>query len=213
MTQYLTNEEINEIAINFNDYQKKYLAAKKESERNKYSRLMEECITKLKFLVFNRTSRYRQFSNFQDLEQDGFEGLMLALHSYNPNKGAFSWWAEKYIKTKISRCANNHSVFRIPIKQARLTKPHWVDHMPYDEAIDNRTPESCTMTCELNSRVIGAITQLKPDLQKIVNLTFGLNGINPHNITMITERLKITRSQYSKLLKEANTELRKIISD
>ena len=81
------------------------------------------CIDKCRCLVANRVGKYKKFSNYEDLEQDGYEALVLALRTYNPKKGSFTWWADKYISTRIARCANTHSTIRFPLKKAREIKP------------------------------------------------------------------------------------------
>src|SRR6202046_3279692 len=64
------------------------------------------CMEKFRYLVTMRTNRYKNFSNHEDLIQEGYEALLKAMNSYNPNKGNLFWWIHKYIDTRISRSAN-----------------------------------------------------------------------------------------------------------
>lgn len=47
------------------------------------------CIDKFKYLVTMRTNRYKKFSNYDDLNQEGMEALVKAMKNYNPKKGIF----------------------------------------------------------------------------------------------------------------------------
>jgi RNA polymerase sigma factor (sigma-70 family) len=117
----LTAEEIDKLALQFCDIKSKY--EQNALSKNLFSKECNVCINKLSYLVYNRTNRYRKFSNYEDLVQEGFEGLMSALKNFDPSKGNFVGWANKYIGTKVSRAANNHSSLRIPIKKAGDMKP------------------------------------------------------------------------------------------
>jgi len=47
------------------------------------------CIDKFKYLVTMKTNRYKTFSNYDDLNQDGLEALIKSMKNYNPEKGIF----------------------------------------------------------------------------------------------------------------------------
>src|SRR5579885_2444090 len=88
------------------------------------------CIEKFRYLVTMKTGRYKAFSNYEDLNQEGLEALIKAMANYNPNKGSFFWWAHKYIDTRISRSANLHTTIRFPLKVAKETAPHKESVLP-----------------------------------------------------------------------------------
>src|SRR5437899_1182013 len=77
------------------------------------------CIEKFSYLVFMRTNRYKNFSNYEDLNNDGLEALIRSMINYNPSKGNFFWWSHKYIDTEIARSANLHTTIRYPLKYAK----------------------------------------------------------------------------------------------
>lgn len=195
----LTVEEIDAIALN-------YLALLK----NKASKeAQNECISKLKFLVSNHTRKYKQFSNYADLEQDGMEALLLALRTFKSSKGSFAWWANKYIKTRICRSANNHSTIRVPIKKAK-------DHVPWKVDLSSISEEDQLVDCSENNclkyellLLIKQELESLNDLQKnIIKLYFGID-CEKLSIEKICESVGLTRNQVLKELKLSINKIKK----
>lgn len=167
----------------------------------------EAFISRFKYLVINRTAKYRKFSNYKDLEQDGFEALFLALRTYDPSKGSFTWWADKYISTRVARAANTHSTIRVPLKKARTMKPYKTATIPIlvDSQLD---PQSSFEVVETNQQVLRAVQELPEQHQNLINLIYGFKGQKPHSVGNALEVLSISRSQCLKMLKEAEGQLR-----
>jgi DNA-directed RNA polymerase specialized sigma subunit len=88
------------------------------------------CVEKFGYLVTMKTSRYKSFANYQDLNQEGYEALLKGMKNYNPKKGNAFWWFHKYIDTRISRSANLHTTIRYPLKVAKALPPHKESTMP-----------------------------------------------------------------------------------
>ena len=67
---------------------------------------INEAVRKLTPMVYKMAHKYarnHKAKDFDDLVQDGFEGLMKAYHKYDPNKGtAFSSYAYQWIFAHIS---------------------------------------------------------------------------------------------------------------
>ena len=198
-------DEVNVIA-------KKFLKLKdlaehgSESEKKEYEKYKNYCMNKLSYLIDNKTYRYKRFANYPDLRQDAFDALFNAFKSFKPNEGDFTWWANRYIQTQVSRSANKHSVIRIPLKKAKLTPPHKVSSFPVmmDEA-DNAAEVIETM--EDSSILHEAINQLPEKQQKIVLMYFNFAD-KKASISSISKELKISRPVCVKLLTEAKVSLR-----
>lgn len=207
---YPQQEEIDRLA-------RELCALKQECSRNpslhsKFRKFQSYCFEKFGYLVKLRTSRYKQFSNYQDLEQDGFEALMLACKTYDPNKGSFTWWADKYISTRISRAANAHSTIRYPLKKAKETKPHKTSTIPVlvDQA---PSPYEVLSQNQTKENIQNAMLLMPTELTKVLSLIYGLEGCKPHTVNEMVSKLGITRSLGLKLLNEAKAELKiKLVS-
>jgi RNA polymerase sigma factor (sigma-70 family) len=139
-----------------------------------------------------KTSRYKTFSNYDDLNQEGYEALIKAMNNYNPSKGSFFWWAHKYIDTRISRSANLHTTIRYPLKVAKNTTPHKEAIMP-TQIEERYCPDLELENVQTNSAIQKAIMLLTEDQKKIINLAFGFEGDKPMSVNKICKQLNISR--------------------
>ena len=204
----LTKEEIDEIATKYVKLRAVAEKTGKDKDAINFKIYQDFCIRKLHVLVSYHVKKYKKFSNYKDLEQDGLEALINALGTFNPNKGSFAWWASKYIKTRIVRNANAHSTIKFPMKTAKEIKPHKISIMPIctDSA---PLPLENVEAIENSIRIGGAIKTLTDEQRQIVNMKYGFNGIREHSIIKILEMLSISRQQYIKLLSEAENQIRR----
>lgn len=209
--KYLSQEEINGIAKQFIMLRNKAEKSKSKKIKSEYKQYQNYCVEKLKFLIVNKTNKYRKFSNHPDLEQDGYEALILALRTYDPGKGAFSWWADKYISTRVSRAANAHSTIRFPLKKAKEMRPYKISIIPV--IIDSEPDASEKLeNSQRVENILSAIKKLPEQHQKVINMTFGFNGIRQYSISNVTKQLSISRPQFLKILEEAKEKLREILN-
>jgi RNA polymerase sigma factor (sigma-70 family) len=160
------------------------------------------CINKFKYLVTMKTGRYKTFSNYEDLNQEGFEALLKAMKTYNPKKGSFFAWAHHYIGTRISRSANLHTTIRYPLRVAKETAPHKEAVMPI--IIEEQyCPDKQLENSQVNFAIQNAFTSLN-DLQKqIISLAYGLEGDKPMSINKICKKLNISRLHCIKIMNNA----------
>ena len=198
----LTEEEAKEILIELIRLRKKSKRGG-EKARVAYENYEQLCSRKFDYLVISKLYRYRTFANYEDLKQDGRMALLLALRNYDPDKGSFFWWANRYIETKVKREANRHSTIKIPIKQTKEFMPYKVSQLPI--LIDLCPDALQTMiSSELKEKVQQAISQLPDDQRKIIEL----NGIKSYSISQIARELNIARPDCTKLLNEAKKNLK-----
>ena len=163
--------------------------AKILSELKKHEQI---CMEKFRYLVTMKTGRYKAFSNYDDLNQEGFEALIKSMSNYNPKKGSFFWWAHKYIDTRISRSANLHTTIRYPLKVAKATTPHKESVMPLmieERYCPDKELEEHQATCAIQ----GAISLLTNEQKEVINLAYGFDGDKPMSINKICKKLSISR--------------------
>lgn len=150
------------------------------------------CITQFKYLVSMKTGRYKAFSNFDDLNQEGYEALIKAMNNYNPKKGSFFWWAHKYIDTRISRSANLHTTIRYPLRVAKKETPHKEAVMPV--LIEERyCPDKELEESQSMYALQHAMSTLNDTQKEIINLAFGFDSDKPMSINKICKKLNISR--------------------
>ena len=190
---------------------RKYKISKSTDTKRELASVQECCIKELEYLVEARARRYKGFSNYDDLCQDGRLALYLALQSYEPDKGDFFWWANKYIKTKISREANRHSTIKIPLKHAKQIQPYKVSQLPV--IVDNEPNTLDSLTQNESERIIrNAVKKLPKDQRRIIELHFemktSVNNTESSSIGKICETLNINRVSCLKLMNDAKQSLR-----
>lgn len=169
----------------------------------KHKRHENLCVDKFKYLITMRTGKYKSFSNYDDLNQEGMEALVKAIKTYNPKKGNWFWWAHKYIDTRISRSANLHTTIRYPLKIAKANTPHKEAIMPL--LIEERyCPDKQYESMQLYNSLETATNLLSKDQKKIIDMAFGFNGDKPLSINKICKKLNISRVN---CVKEINSAL------
>lgn len=200
-------DEINEIAKEYVELREQASKSKNKKIKSKFKQFHNDIVKKLSHLVLLRTNRYRMFNNYHDLQQDGFEALFMALKTYRPEKGDFSWWAKKYIDTRVSRAANSHSTIKYPLKTIKDFKPHKMSVIPVitDTAFD---PQENLEYSELQKAVAHAISLLPEIQQRVIKLSFEMAGNRASTISKISEELKISRTQTIKILDLAKDNLK-----
>jgi RNA polymerase sigma factor (sigma-70 family) len=184
--------------------------------KREFANVQEQCAVELDYLVEARTRKYKRFSNYDDLRQDGRLALYLALQSYEPEKGDFFWWANKYIKTKISREANRHSTIKIPLKHTKHVIPYKVSQLPV--IVDNgpNALENISKV-EVDTIIRTAVSRLPDDQRRVIELHYEMNvgqrRESSQSIGKICDELNITRVNCTKLLNEAKKTLKQELTD
>jgi RNA polymerase sigma factor (sigma-70 family) len=168
------------------------------------------CIEKFKYLVTMKTGRYKAFSNYEDLNQEGFEALIKAMKTFKPNKGSFFAWAHNYIGTRISRSANLHTTIRFPLKVAKANTPHKESVMPV-MIEEQYCPDKELEESQTTNAVQQAVSALTEEQREIINLAFGFDGDKPMSINRICKKLSISRLSCIKTINSALSSMKENI--
>jgi RNA polymerase sigma factor (sigma-70 family) len=195
----LTEQEAQDLMIKLIDLRGQIKTPEGKSLIRDLQKHEQICIEKFKYLVTMKTGRYKAFSNYDDLNQEGFEALIKAMNNYQPKKGSFFWWAHKYIDTRISRSANLHTTIRYPLKVAKATTPHKEAVMPL--LIEERyCPDKELEESQLNRAIQGAISVLSVEQREVISLAYGFDGDKPISINKICKKLNISRLNCLKMI-------------
>jgi RNA polymerase sigma factor (sigma-70 family) len=196
----ITIQEAQELMDKFIELRSKAKESKKDQvEFERHERI---CIQKFKYLVTMRTSRYKLFSNYDDLNQEGLEALVKSMKNYNPKLGNFFWWSHKYIDTRISRSANLHTTIRYPLRIAKDITPHKEAVMPL-LIEENNTPDKIINDKDLKKIIENLSINLSNEEKEVINLMYGIYGDVPMSINKVCRELKIPRSMCVKLFNNA----------
>lgn len=195
----LNMEEAQQLIETFIELRAKVRESKSAEDQANFEKHETLCIHKFTYLVTMKTSRYKSFSNYDDLNQEGLEALVKAMVNYNPKKGNFFWWAHKYIDTRISRSANLHTTIRYPLKVAKATAPHKESILPL--LIEEQyCPDKELESSQTIHAVETAMSTLNAEQKNIINLAFGFDGEKPLSINKICKKLSISRLNCIKLI-------------
>lgn len=194
-------EEADKIMAEFVKLRETYEQTRSKEDYKKYKEQETLCIEKFDYLIKMRTGKYRLFSNYEDLNQDGRVALLNAMKTYKADMGNWFAWAHQYIETKVRRNANLHTAIRYPLKVAKEVAPHKENYMP--EIVEEVfCPDTQMETNELSFSINSAIGSLNKQQQKIINMAFGFEGDKPMSINKICHSLKISRAVCIKEIKE-----------
>lgn len=194
----MQNEEIDSIVEDFLSLKKQY------KSKSNYLNLQNKTIEKLYFLVSSNLYKYKNFSNYKDLEQDGIIAMLKAMKTWEREKGPFSYWAREYIKTRISRQANKHSDIKYPMDVAKNSRPIKVSKMPL--IIDhNKNPYEF---CEINDNNKYLLNILNStENGDIIKYVYGI-GIKQHSLTATANIFGISTKECKKILKSSMAKLK-----
>ncbi len=203
-------DEAQELIEKFIALRKKMKETNLNSDKLAFQKHEAICIEKFKYLVTMRTGKYKSFSNYEDLNQEGMEALIKAMKNYNPKKGNFFWWSHRYVETRIARSANLHTAIRYPLKVARETPPHKETSMPL--VIENiRRPDKELETSQVLQSLNNVIDKLSSNQKEIINFAFGLDGNKPLSINKICKKLNISRLNCIKIINGALSDMKENI--
>ena len=186
----------------------KLLILRNEGNLSKLQKHEKICVDKFSYLVTMRTNRYKNFANHDDLVQEGFEALFRGIQSYDAKKGSIFWWLHKYIDTKISRIANQHSTIRYPLKVAKENVPHKESSLPVMTEESDR-PDHRFEKAQLDHLIDIGLKGLSNEHKEIVNMYFGLENDKPMSINLICQRKGIPRNICIKLINNAVSNIKK----
>ena len=188
----LTEQDAQDLMVKLIDLRDKVKLGEDPKAKSDLKKHEAICMEKFKYLVTMKTGRYKIFSNYDDLNQEGFEALIKSMNNYNPNKGSFFWWAHKYIDTRISRSANLHTTIRYPLKVAKESTPHKESVMPLliEEV---HCPDKELENIQSMTAIQTAFDKLSDEQKNIVNLAFGFESDKPMSINKICKQLNISR--------------------
>jgi RNA polymerase sigma factor (sigma-70 family) len=173
-----------------------------EENREALKQYEQQCLQELKYFVHMKTSRYRKFSNYEDLNQEGLDALLKAMRTFKNKRGSFFYWAGLFVNTRLSRAANNHSAIRYPMYIAKIIKPHKESNFPI--MLDTKlSPENITENTEISQIIQKSFSSLNSEQKELINMVYGFNGDKPMSIAKVCKKMNISRSNCMKVLNGA----------
>lgn len=203
----ITDQEAKDLMVKLIELRSKAKDNNSAKIKHELNTHLELCMDKFKYLVMMRTSKYKAFSNYDDLNQEGFEALLRAMKTYKPSKGGFFTWAHHYISTRISRSANLHTTIRFPMKVAKAMPPHKELIMP-ERVEEGACPSDLAEANEDHVAVTNVLSLLTEQQKMVIDLAYGFDGDKPMSINKICQKLDISRNACLKMINGALATMR-----
>lgn len=199
----ITIAESQELMKRLSFLRKKLKKTESPKDKLELEKHEELCYEQFKYLITMHTARYKAFSNYEDLVQEGALALFSAMKTYQSKRGKFFWWAHKYISTRISRSANAHTTIRYPLKFAQKITPHKELSLP-TLIENNRRPDSECESFEVKSIIESLVAVVLTEEQvEIISRLYGLDGGKPMSVNKICKELNLTRTNCIKIIENA----------
>lgn len=181
----------------------KEIAEKTKSPKDirKFKEHKALCYKKFLYIIKSKTNKYKKFNNYEDLNQEGSEALLKAMDTFDKQKSpSFFFWAHRYIDTKISRKANQHSAVKYPLKVAKENMPHKENTMPI--LISLNRPDREYEMAEVEQLISFGMEKLNSTQKKILELMFGFYEPKK-TVKEICETMNITRNECTKIIRNS----------
>lgn len=197
----LSKDEVQSLVI-------EYLNHKQNKETNKilFKKIESNFFNQISYLIDMHTYKYKRFSNYEDIRQDCFESLLLGMKSFDPKKGSFVGWATYYVRTEAKRQANKHSVFHVPMEEAKDTPPIKVVYDGIMESFPETkdSPEMKVVKKDFKEKINYSLNKLSNLEKEIFQHYFHVeNNVERKTVAQLCGTLKIPQSAYKVYLKNA----------
>ena len=174
----------------------------------------------------------RQYANkgveFSDLLAEGNMGLLKAVEKWNPDKGASfttaaSWWIKQSI---IRNCMHANRIVRLPEHISELMRTGRTEFTYGEVNIDQPNSEGNTLAESLPDQQVDIfqdeetlaqknlikklLASLKPKEQEVIQLHFGLNGLEAMDVREIAEHLSLTTTRINQILRSSMKKMKEL---
>src|SRR5690606_5567177 len=201
----LNIKEINELLEQLYLLKDKYNNYKCKSNLLRYNNHLNVCAKKLDYLVTNKAFKYKNYSNYEDLLQEGRIALLMSLETYKGEKGNFFAWSKQYITTRLSRKANKHSTITIPLDKAKNFKPFKISLSDGSASLDvhdqNRNKNSLHTPLLIDSTLNPYETLEVKEIKNIINVAINKLSIEEKNIIELNSLKSYSINEISNILK------------
>lgn len=206
----LNTEDGQKMMVELCKLKKKAGKTREKNDQKLYEQQLSYCMVQFDYLVKMHTGKYKKFSNYQDLMQEGRVSLLSAMNTFDPRKGSFFSWAHHYITTRISRSANLHSTIRYPLKIAAEIPPHKETFMP-TQIEEHFCPDKELESMQSVEQVHAAFACLNKEQKDVLSLAFGIGTANPISANQACKKLNMTKIDFNNVLELALSKMKEII--
>ena len=206
MSQIMSNSEVIEL---FKEVDKIKIDTQltEIQKHEKIENIHNKIVEGLSFLVYNGAKSYRRFSNYEDLVQEGYIGLLKAVrkfeHARFPN---FFVYAEQWIRHRIKNAASRFDIVYNPNKQRVVYSSDLGDNVEEEAEI---TPEDIFFELEKCENINKVLNEFPEREREIVKRIFGLDDHSPQTLREIGPDFNVTYERVRQIKNNVISKLRK----
>jgi len=169
----------------------------------RYNQCFAKALNKFSYIVTIHTNKYKRYSNYDDLRQEGLIGLCIALNKFDPQRSHnFFRLVNWYVKTRCARSANKYDVINVPMNIAKESAMNRVAELPV--IVDPKISQVQEMEKDQIISNINLALEYLNDIQKFVVCSYyGINHNGAESISSIAKQINTSRANVEKILVEA----------
>lgn len=165
----------------------------------------KEIVERISFLVYGQAKPYRNFSNYEDLVQEGFVGLLKAVEKFKwrmfPN---FFIYSGQWIRHYIKRSASRFDVVYNP------NKTRVVYAEPNELEVDlSDSPYEILFAVEREEGINMVLAGLSNTERQIISMIFGLDGQKQETLRKIGPKFNVTYERIRQIKNNALVKLKR----
>ena len=205
MSKYISNSEV--MALFKKADKIKLSETDEEQMKRKVKAVHDKIVVSMSFMVYYYAKPYRNFSNYEDLIQEGFVGLIRAVDRFKwqmfPN---FFVYSERWMLNGIKRGASRFDIVYNPDK-SRVLYSSQEDVLMEDEFAD--TPEDEFLKRERHEVIGTTLSELNDRDGDIVMRMFGLGDHDKQSLRKIAPSHDISHERVRQIKNSVVSKLRK----
>jgi len=206
----LKEDEANKLMTDYHDLKNKYEETKSLKDKKIFKDHELLCLQKLRYIVVDRCKKYKKFSNYEDLIQEGEIALAHSFKNVDLKKGSVFWWMQKYVSTRIYRVASTHTTIRYPMSFLKNTTP--IREYKAKELSEDPSDDDLPDEIVSNYRMKILLKKLRNNLSKrqseIINKYFGFEDNDIHSIEKIAKSMELTTREVHESLNQSLCKLK-----
>jgi len=132
----------------------------------------DKIVSQTSGLVYKNCNRYKKFSNYEDLLQEGFIGLIKAINSFDPKRFSnFISYADRWVMHYVKRAASRYDIVYDP-------RRHRVVYAEINESdfLLEDMPDNIFAEQERKELLNNAIKKLSYRESSVVRQSFGIDS-------------------------------------
>jgi len=183
-----------------------------------YEVYFNSMVKRFGYIAELHTKRYMKYPNYQDLLQEGYLGLVVALRKFDmARSNNFFKLANWYVKTRVKRAANKFDVVNVPMAVGKECPPCRVD-IPAVLSDHSEFEMDIIDTIQQSEMIRNALSTLPHESKQVICYFYGIDfsgeeifSAEKKSIEDISKEMKLPKMKIKKIIETATDNLEMIV--